>query len=172
MDDVDQDCGFLRSFRTAVDFTLVSKFSNIRQLKPVQEEVLLECKDVFSVLPTGCGKSLIFQLVPSVCSYLHDEGFDYPKNAILVMICPLRSLIDSHIEELAEHGISSCCLGDDGFLEEDVLKYSILLTSPELIVRKERWQKLLQSKELQDYLFGLLTDEAHVVPCLCFCLLK
>ncbi|CAH3166206.1 unnamed protein product, partial [Porites evermanni] len=98
-------------------------------------------KDVFCVLPTGCGKSLIFQLVPLVCAYLHNEKFNYPEKPILLVICPLSALVESHIQELANYGIF-----------------------PELTVREERWRKLLQSQEFQDNLFGLVTDEAHVVP--------
>ena len=80
-------------------------------MRPVQEEALLHFikrEDVFVVLPTGCGKSLIFQLVPKVCSYLHDRGFSYPKVAIIVVICSLNALIDSHILGLREHGIPAC----------------------------------------------------------------
>ena len=82
---------------------------------------------MFAVLPTGCGKSLIFQLVPKVCSYLHDRGFSYPKAAIVVVICPLYALIDSHILELK-----------DDLLEDDVASHSIVFTGPELIVREEK----------------------------------
>ena len=69
---------FSCSFQNAVRYALDSKFKEIQNLKPVQEEVLfkfIQWNDVFSVLPTGSGKSLIFQLVPIVCSYLHDQGF-------------------------------------------------------------------------------------------------
>ena len=81
-------------------------FTEILELKPVQEEALLHFvkrEDVFAVLPTGCGKSLIFQLVPKVCEYFHDHGFEYPKAAILVAVCPLSALIDSRIQELKDH---------------------------------------------------------------------
>ena len=111
---------FSRSFRNAVHHALSSKFENVTQLKPVQEEALLQFirrKDVFCVLPTGCGKSLIFQLVPLVCAYLHNEKFNYPEKPILLMICPLSALVESHIQELANYGILSCYLGDDGLLE-------------------------------------------------------
>ena len=116
---------------------------------------------MFAVLPTGCGKSLIFQLVPKVCSYLHDRGLSYPKAAMVVVICPLNALIDSHILELKEYGIPACSLADDDLLEDDVASYSIVHT---LIVREEKWRKVLQSKSFQDRLFGLVTDEAHIVP--------
>ena len=90
-------------------------------MRPVQEEALLHFikEDVFAVLPTGCGKSLTFQLVPKVCSYLHDCRFSYPKAAIVVVICPLNALIDSHILELKEHGIPAFPLAEDDLPEDD-----------------------------------------------------
>ena len=42
---------------------------------------------------TGFGKSIIFQMIPSVCSLLSAGRFDNPKSAILVIVCPLVSLI-------------------------------------------------------------------------------
>ena len=112
---------------------------------------------MFAVLPTGSGKSLIFQLVPKVCSYLHDRGFSYPKAAIVVVFCPLNALIDSHILELKEHGIPACSLADDDLLEDDVASHSIVFTGPELIVREEKWRKVLQSKSFVLLLKRLLS---------------
>ena len=80
---------FSRMFRNAVQFALGSKFSEIQELKRVQEESLyqfLKRRDVFSVLPTCYGKSLIFQLVPGVCSYLHDQGLNYPQHPVLIVM--------------------------------------------------------------------------------------
>ena len=102
----DDGSEFERAFRGAVQFALDSGFSNILELKPVQEEALLHFikrKDVFAVLPTGCGKSLIFQIVPRVRAYLHDRGFNFPKAAVSVVVCPLTALIDAHIKELKDH---------------------------------------------------------------------
>ena len=107
---------------------------------------------------------MTFQLVLLVCAYLQNEKFNYPEKPILLVICPLSALVESHIQELPNYGILSCYLGDDGLIEEEISQHSIVFTSPELIVREERWRKLLQSQEFQDNLFGLVTDEAHVVP--------
>ena len=76
MSTMEEEDNFSRSFKNAVHHALSSKFETMRQLKPVQEEALLQLirrKDIFCVLPTGCGKLLIFQLVPFVCAYLHNE---------------------------------------------------------------------------------------------------
>ena len=58
---------FERGFCGAVQYALNSGFTNILELKAVQEEALLNIikrEDVLAVLPNGCGKSLMFQLVP------------------------------------------------------------------------------------------------------------
>ena len=115
----EEESDFPCSFQNAVRYALDSKFKGIQNLKQVQEETLFKFNqrnDVFSGLPTGCGKLMIFQLVLIVCSYLHDQGFKYLKNATLVVVCPLSALIDSHFQELADHGIAACSLGDAGHL--------------------------------------------------------
>jgi len=56
-----------RGFWVAVQYALNTGFTNILELKAVQEEALLNIikrEDVLAVLPNGCGKSSIFQLVP------------------------------------------------------------------------------------------------------------
>ena len=58
-----EDLEFDRAFRGAIQYALNSGFLEILELRPVQEEALLHFikrEDVFAVLPTGCGKSLIF----------------------------------------------------------------------------------------------------------------
>ena len=65
---------------------------------------------------------------------------------------------------MSKHGIPACSLANDDLLEDDVASHYIVFTSPELIVREEKWRKVLQSKSFQDRLFGLVTDEVHAVP--------
>jgi len=96
---------FERAFRGAFQYALDTGFTEILELKPGQEEALLyfvEREGVFAMLPTGCGKSLIFPFVLKVCEYLHDQGFEYPRAAILDVVCPLSAPIDSHIQEPEE----------------------------------------------------------------------
>ena len=58
-------------------------------------------KDILAVLPTGHGKSLLFQLLPGIWRALNTMGYtSYPKKAIVLVICPLNALIESHMKEL------------------------------------------------------------------------
>ena len=100
---------------------------------------------VLAVLPAGCGKSLIFQMVPRICSYLHNCRLFYPMNAILIVICPLNALIDSHLKELEQHGVKGCSLNDRMYKENDLAagKYSIIFTNSESLVLNKKWHTMV-----------------------------
>ena len=70
-------------------------------LKEKQYEVLkllvVEKKDVLAVLPTGYGKSLIYQLLPPVLSFMNHEGRSSAKNSTVLVISPLNALIRDQI---------------------------------------------------------------------------
>ena len=102
------------------------------------------------------------------------RGLDYPEKPIIVVICPLVSLINSHKQELRFRGFSAACQSGDDIDEKGIERgdYSFILTSPESVIRNEKWRKMLRTNVYQQRLFGLVTDEAHVVPKWCeFCCL-
>ena len=119
----------------------------------------MQKRDVFAVLPTGWGKSLIFQIIPALCSCFHEKGLSFPHQAIILVVCPLNSLVESHIRELD-------VFSGENIDEEKIFAshYSFVFTSPETIINNGKWRKLLRSDVYQKNLFGLVTDEAHVVP--------
>jgi len=68
-------------------------------------EYLLNHDDVLAVLPTGYGKSLIFQLFAVTASIERKE----PQTVLVV--CPLKSIMEYQIFEAKSMGIPavSCC---------------------------------------------------------------
>ena len=97
-------------FEEILASVLDERFPEIESLTEHQRKALLAVinrKDVFAILPTGHGKSIIFQLLPDVCKYLCLSGYSYPHHAIILVVCPLKSLVDSHIRELRNRGISA-----------------------------------------------------------------
>ena len=63
-------------------------FPEIESLTEHQRKALLaviNCKDVFAILPTGHGKSITFQLLPDVGKYLCLSGYSYPHHAIILV---------------------------------------------------------------------------------------
>ena len=93
-------------------------------VKPKQikcwEYLVMEKSDVIGIFPTGFGKSLIFQLLPDMCSS--------SETKIVVVVCPLNSLIQDQMSFLQSLGISCGMLkyedgkeicADDGASDSD-----------------------------------------------------
>ena len=111
-------------------------------------------KDVLTLLPTGAGKSLCFQ-IPT----LYNQG-------IAVIISPLIALMQDQVKDLKEKNISAVALGGQ-ITEEaqnDILtaalqgKYQFIYCSPEKLAQK-KFQDFL--KVLPVTLFAI--DEAHCI---------
>ena len=96
-------------FKEILASVFEERFPEIESLTEHQRKALLAVindKHVFAILPTGRGKLIIFQLLPDVCKYLCLSGYSYPHHAIILVVCPLKSLVDSHLRELRNRGIS------------------------------------------------------------------
>ena len=109
------------------------KDSSIESLTKYQSKALflvLNSEDTFVSLPTGHGKSLIYQLAPSVSKHL---GL-LSEVPIVLVISPLNALIDDQIASVTKQGITSCKL-DASSLEDTVslAGHEILFTSPEVL---------------------------------------
>ena len=101
---------------------------------------------MFSPLPTGSGKSLIFQMAPAAIHQLSNKGYDAQEKPILIVICPLNSLIDSHIRELSKRGITASILTSTDN-EKSILngEYSFIFCNPESIVKNHKWREMVSS---------------------------
>jgi len=108
-------------------------------------------KDTFAVLPTGHGKSLIYQMAKEM-------NKDRP---VIIVISPLKSLIANQIRECGRFGLSSCKLEAESV--ESLKKecnFDIIFASPEVFesfVAKSFLQLL--SKRI----LGIVVDESHCV---------
>lgn len=165
----------------ALKSTVDSKFLEFDHLKLEQVLLIVQFvmrKDVFAVFPTGFGKSVIFQVIPSICSVLAARSLDYPEKPIIVVICPLVHWFRSSTpiyKNFVFVVFSAACLSGDDIDEKGIERgdYSFILRSPASEICNEKWRKMLQTNVYQQRLFGLVTDEAHVVPkwngfcCLC-----
>ncbi|KAL9967208.1 hypothetical protein ACROYT_G025386 [Oculina patagonica] len=91
------------SFERAVEESLRKLAENV-ELKKEQEDalcaVVVEQKDCLCILPTGCGKSLIFQLIPFVWDLLNGV-----TDSCVEVFSPLNAIISDQIEKLESKGI-------------------------------------------------------------------
>ena len=107
---------FLQALNFAVvecDVSVVFKVAQVRAL-----EAVYLGRDVIGVLPTGFGKSLIFQLIPDLINFkrhtMSSEQTggcgDVKRDLVVIVVCPLDSLMANHSESLILRGISSVVL--------------------------------------------------------------
>ena len=96
---------------------ILSNFPSITHVKEEQSHCiksLLDGKDVFGVLPTGFGKSLIYQLFIAIKKDLHKDAVVKPS---ILVVSPLKSIVQDQIQELNESFLSaldiSSCWSDD-----------------------------------------------------------
>ena len=87
-------------------FSLVASKFKISSLKTHQKTAISAVtekkKDVFVNLPTGYGKSLIYQALPTAFDALRSSS-----GHIVVVVSPLVSLMDDQVKFLTSVGISA-----------------------------------------------------------------
>lgn len=139
-------------------------FVHITQLKVEQKHCLrslVEKKDVFGILPTGFGKSIIFQILPRVMKVL----WNLERTTVLV-VTPLVSIMKDQVEEMRQLGLKAYAIGLGDEETEKELRASadveIIYGSP------ESWCSPVWSRELQDGQLGkqivcIVVDESHAV---------
>ena len=87
-------------------------------------------EDVFVNLPTGTGKSLIYQALPLVFDHVSDE-----KGHIVAFVSPLVSLIDDQVKYLKSLGVSAVSISSDAEADRSKIEkgdYSIVYGSLEV----------------------------------------
>ena len=143
----------------------LGNFSHISELKEEQKRCLrslAERKDVFGILPTGFGKSLIFQLLPRVIKVM----WKLEQTTVLV-VSPLVSIMKDQVEEMTRLGLKAFAIGlgdkeTERELHASAFDVDIIYGSP------ESWCSSVWSTELKDGQPGkqivcFVVDEAHAV---------
>ena len=150
------------------------------ELKEKQYEalkaVVLKNRDVLAVLPTGYGKSLIYQLLPLVFDFFTANGSPVRKSTVIV-ISPLNALMRDQIVKLKEGGLNVCVLkGDrvastDGDGDDEVsvpveilvnTTHNLIFVHPEVLV-DNKVLKILKSPQFKEKVKAIVVDEAHLV---------
>ena len=120
------DVVFEAALPKALNFLSERRFNReLRRKKKSSVKQLFTGGDLLAVLPTGFGKSLIFQLLALV----NDDH-------VVLVICPLKSIVNDQIKEASSMGISAGSLSD--CLQTDIVsgKYRLLFASAEEALAK------------------------------------
>ena len=153
-------------------------------LKQKQEEILkiiaLTQKDVLAVLPTGYGKSLIYQIMPPLMDYMDSGQRPTQNKSIVLVVSPLNALIRDQVTKLKQSGLKACILkGDHVEGEEEERKeeqeglalraienlkeFQLIFAHPEALVGNKNVIKLLKTAEFKNRMKAIVVDEAHLV---------
>ena len=130
-------------------------------LKPDQEKALrhlYDRKDLIAVLPTGYGKSLIFQLLPLLA-----KKRDGNETACVLVICPLTSIVQDQLLEVEEMGIRACSLDVnlDKLCDIEAGKYNIVYGSGESAINERFLDCLKKNTAFFRGLVASVVDESH-----------
>ena len=131
------------------------------KLRAEQKEAvttLLSRQDLLAVLPTGFGKSLIFQLLVRVKEILTG------KPACVIVVCPLKSIVHDQLSEATAMGLTATALSDASLEDVENGKYQLIFGSAEEILEKPFLGWLKKSNTpLHQNLAALIVDESHTV---------
>jgi len=133
-------------------------------LKPEQtnclKSLVVDRQDVLGVLPTGYGKSLIYQLLPKVFSSFWKEKFLEDKTFQIIVVSPLELIRKQQVAKLNNQGFKSVTL-ESCDNTSDVEEAEIVFGSAEHWL-SDKWKTELKSGSLRNALV-LVVDEAHTV---------
>ena len=132
--------------------------SNLKREQEQAVEKLLLGQDVLAVLPTGFGKSRIFQ------TYSRVKDHEMNGCSVVLVIVPLASIINDQITTLQSFGYPAA---DLKVLQDEDLKrcdFKILFSSAENALMK-KFQDLLidRQSQLHKRLCCIVVDESHTV---------
>ncbi|XP_068762083.1 ATP-dependent DNA helicase RecQ-like [Montipora capricornis] len=158
-----RDCGESKFDETVAECLKV--FPNVQTLRFEQKLCLLNLirgKDVFTMLPTGFGKSIIFQLFPRVIKALQS----CERIFTIIVVSPLVSIMRDQVEELKKLGFLAAAIGiEDSNEDEEKVRNGqceIVFGSPESWLSKA-WIKELKDGKLGKQTAAIALDEVHSV---------
>ena len=131
------------------------------ELRPEQKQAiytLLSRPDLLAVLPTGFGKSLIFQFLVQVKEIL------LGKTACVIVVCPLKSIVPDQMTEASSMGLTAVSLSEASLQDVESGKHQLIFVSAEEILKKSSLDRLKKSSTLLHQNFAaLIVDKSHTV---------
>ena len=159
--------------REAVEKILESKSFSIKPQQFQAISNIVKEEDTLCILPTSFGKSLIFQILPAIYSFINNNtiiaadchhNIKPPLNPIVIVLSPLLSLISDQISCANSSGFGVRAVKLDTQLYDDISsgKYNLVFGTPESWLSK-KWKDMLGSNNFKKNLVCIVVDEVHKV---------
>lgn len=140
--------------------------------KPHQLEAcvnILRGKDVLVNLPTGYGKTLIYQLLPIAAKeILRETCLEVLKTDLdpfVLVLSPLISLMEDQVKRCDRLGLTALYL-IPSTCQSTALEGKapdIIYSSPEMLLKSRRGRELMLSRKVQMNIIAVIIDEAHCI---------
>ena len=134
------------------------------QVECIRRSICLS-EDFLAVLPTGFGKSLIYQIIPKVCSCLVLKKSKETKSFVICVVSPLEYIRKQQVESIKklDCGLRAAAIGERDETDKDIEegRVNIVFGSAGQWL-SDRWKKALQFGSLHDTEI-LVVDEIHTV---------
>ena len=122
---------------------------------------------MYASLLTGFGKSLTFQILPSVYNVLHNQGFDMPPSPVVIVVCPLSSIVKDQVSYLRSLGFEAAFIGENEKRDKDIVegkvKCQFLYGSPESFVGDRKFKEMFFQPQYRRNVVAVVCDEVHTV---------
>ena len=133
-----------------------------RLLRKQQEDAIFAAigkQDVFAILPTGFGKSLIYQALPLIYQEIHHTS----TPPVVLVVSPLARLMKEQVDRLNCQGIASMWIGQPKHEMKHKTETCLLVFgSPEGILSGS-WRENIENDDFQQRLIGVVIDEVHCI---------
>jgi len=131
--------------------------------------IVLDRKDVLAVLPTGFGKSLIYQVLPAIFDFIQCGCEPTKEESVIIVVSSLNALMRDQVEKLQQK-LNVCVLqsADDDEsqnvnIPKNLQQSSLVFGHPEVFVDDRNVTKILRCKQFQRRVQAIVVDEAHLV---------
>ena len=140
------------------------------KLKAKQREVIREVYDGNDVwLPTGFGKSLCFESLPSMFGMKIGQVAGGSRS-VVVAIAPWVSLMVDQVSNLMSQAVSAAIMSSQCEIDKKLLvseqrmgMYSLLFAAPKAVIGERKWKENLSETPLHNRIVAIAVDEAHCV---------
>ena len=159
-----------RIAENVVEFSL-ERF-DVPSLKPAQSDAvasIISGRDVFVSVPTGYGKSLIYQLLPFCAArILYGLHLCSPASPCVLVLSPLKSLMYEQSQKMRSiYGANPVLLARE---ESSMMQTSSenfdathIFSSPEALFDTAEGRKLLLNENFVQTLVAVAIDEVHCI---------
>jgi len=126
-------------------------------LKPKQSECLklaANRNDIIACLPTGYGKSLLYEVLPYV------EDVFRQSDTVVVVVMPLNAIIDDHMRNIGDRAVKIELGKQPHAADLEDVKCRYILGHPEAILDEKMHRILLSIAKRVSW---IVVDEAHCI---------